>query len=268
MVSFGHLLPAESIESCQHGILNVHGSLLPRWRGASPIHHAIKAGDEVTGVTIMKIKPDKFDVGEIVATRELRITETSTTRQLYKQLAEMGADLLMETLSNLEERLRAATPQPRVGVTLAPKPKKCDGFVSWTTMSATEVDRRSRAFDGLIDLFTYWIDGTELRLYQSVPPRIVADFRIDQLVAPLNPVPGFVFYHKKRRLLCVKCGDLKYAAFESVALKNHKRMTALEFYNGFLNKVLIANRNEPVILQSLPDVRHCTSRREIKSQRD
>jgi methionyl-tRNA formyltransferase len=101
VVSFGHLLPRKLIESFGLGMLNIHASLLPNLRGASPIIHAIKHGHKETGVSLMKIKADKFDIGEILAQRSVEIGERVRMPELHDQLAEIGASLLVDCLYDL-----------------------------------------------------------------------------------------------------------------------------------------------------------------------
>ncbi|KAI1280605.1 Methionyl-tRNA formyltransferase, mitochondrial [Halotydeus destructor] len=248
VVSFGHLIPSEHIKSCRLGILNIHGSLLPRWRGASPIHHAILAGDKETGVTIMKIKANKFDVGEVLCHQSVELTEDSTTAEVYKELAWLGSSLMMEVLRDLTKKLSNAVPQSNENATAAPKPKAGDGLIVFATMAANEVDRRCRALSSLVNLFTYWVDGTELKLHNYVKLSEVQAFNLDSLVTEDKLVPGHVFYHKKRKVLCFRCADGNWVAFRRLALKGKKQMTALEFYNGYVNQLQTKN-SEPIVLK-------------------
>lgn len=241
VVSFGHLIPKESIEACKYGIINVHGSLLPRWRGPSPIHHAILSGDEVTGVTIMKIVANKFDVGSILAKKEYHIPSRGTTSSVYTELSRIGAELLFDTLAHLEERLKSGEPQPNEGVTKAPKAKKIHGLLNFTKMSSVEVDRRVRAFTGLIDVYANWPlkSSSHVYLYEMIDPLDMdvakLDFYFDsrlEIGRKLNA--GSIFYHKRRKILCFKCSDGKWVGFASVKMVGKRRMSSAEFYNGFI----------------------------------
>ena len=243
VVSFGHLIPLEIINRCRYGVLNVHGSLLPRWRGASTIHHAILNGDHVTGITIMRIQPHKFDVGDIVMQAEYKVPRRGTTPEVYKDLAVLGADVLVETLQNLESSLDKCTPQPKQGITRAPKPTKEDGFICFERMSATEVDRRVRAMESLVTVYTEWINNSKLKLFDQTDPEIVDNLNLDTCTD--DPCePGSVLYHRKCRILCFKCSDDKWVAFGSVSPHGRKRMSALAFFNGFMNP-LIKNNCHP-----------------------
>ena len=100
--SFGHMIPSEIIESFPLGVFNVHGSILPKYRGAAPIIHSLLNGDDKTGVTIMEVKPNKFDVGDILASREIDICPEDDRPKLTKRVGEIGAELLIEVLNNLD----------------------------------------------------------------------------------------------------------------------------------------------------------------------
>lgn len=250
--SFGRLIPKAAIEACRYGILNIHGSLLPRWRGASPIQHAILAGDSVTGLTIMRIKPKKFDIGEIVAQRPIDILHRVTAADLKRMMAPLGAQLLWECLENLEQALAGATEQPSEGVTMAPKLTEADGELLWATMNAAEVDRRVRAFTGVSGFsgcYTHWIDGTPLKLSEVVDPDLVARLELSQLAAVGegddhldHHIPGLLLYHRRRHLLAIASADRTWSAFRSFTLKGRKRMSALGFYNTFIRPLAKAYR--------------------------
>lgn len=99
------------------GMLNVHASLLPRWRGAAPIIYALANGDTETGVTVMQIKPKKFDIGEILMQRKVSISDNMTMPELHNTLGQLGAKCLVETIKNLEDYLLNCKPQSSKGVT-------------------------------------------------------------------------------------------------------------------------------------------------------
>lgn len=235
--SFGRLIPKKSIESCSYGMLNVHGSLLPRWRGASPIQHAILYGDKVTGVTIMTVKPNRFDIGQIVRQRSIELLHRITAQQLRQLMAPVGAKLLWECIEQLDYSIETARDQPEEGVTLAPKLKESDGEIDWNRMDSWEIDRRYRAFVGSIGIYSQWIDGTQLRLFDVVDPDLVTRLQINNLSVRTGitwPMPGLIFYHSKRHLLCVQSANGTWSAFRTLMLKNRKRMSALGFYNTFI----------------------------------
>ena len=144
VAAYGQILPTALIDPPPHGGVNVHASLLPRWRGASPIAHAILAGDAETGVSIMRMEAG-LDTGPVYAMARTPIDAGTTTPTLTAVLAELGASELAAVLATLERGAAIATPQPESGVTYAPRLGREDGRVDWASKSAVEVDRMVRA---------------------------------------------------------------------------------------------------------------------------
>ena len=140
VVAYGLLLPQAILDAPKFGCLNIHASLLPRWRGAAPIHRAILSGDTETGVCIMQMEAG-LDTGPVLARDVTQIDATDTTGSLHDRLSTMGATLILSTLDNLTE-LRA-TPQPSEGVTYAAKIDKAEARIDWTA-PAEQVDRQIR----------------------------------------------------------------------------------------------------------------------------
>ena len=141
VVAYGQIIPRAILEIPPRGVVNVHASLLPRWRGAAPVAHAILAGDSVTGVTIMRMD-EQLDHGPILAAREEKIGPADDAPHLTERLAEVGAALLVETLEHLDTITPRA--QDETAVTLAPRLKKEDGELDWS-LGPHEIDRRVRA---------------------------------------------------------------------------------------------------------------------------
>ena len=249
VVSFGHLLPIEAIEQCTYGIINIHASLLPRWRGASPIHHAILAGDEITGVTVMKINPHKFDTGDIISYHEYKMPYRAEFPTVFNDLAQLGSQALVDTLSNLKNALANAKPQGKTGITKAPKPNSSDGFIDFTKLTSIEVDRRVRALSGLVICYTHWIDGTKLRLYKVNDPSITENAQIDNILKPEFGMPevGSIYYHPIRREVFFKCADLNWISFSSLGPTGKSMMSAIDFFNGFISKLKHANNRNNLV---------------------
>lgn len=172
VVAYGKILPQRLLDLPRLGAVNVHGSVLPRWRGASPVQAAILAGDTVTGVTIMKMEAG-MDTGPVFATSETGIGEKDTAETLGARLSEMGAELLVETLGRSEfsvevgrarPEARSSSPSRRFFLpplpqddsraTYCPKIAREDGLVDWTR-PAVELVRRDRAFTPWPGLFTF-----------------------------------------------------------------------------------------------------------------
>jgi methionyl-tRNA formyltransferase len=144
VAAYGQILPVALIDAPAHGAVNVHASLLPRWRGASPIAHAILAGDADTGVSIMRMEAG-LDTGPIYATARVPIDADATTPTLTATLAELGAAKLVAVLRALQAGTARATPQPEEGVTYAPRLGRADGRVEWAAQRGVDVDRMVRA---------------------------------------------------------------------------------------------------------------------------
>ena len=145
VAAYGFLLPAPILAIPRLGCINVHASVLPRWRGAAPVHHAILAGDRHTGVSIMQMETG-LDTGPILATRTCKIAPEDTTGLLTNRLAELGAATLIDTLRAHETGAVKARPQDESCVTIAPKISKSQAAIDWAR-PATEIERMIRAFD-------------------------------------------------------------------------------------------------------------------------
>ena len=144
VAAYGQILPSALLDAPAHGGINVHASLLPRWRGASPVAAAIRAGDDVTGVSIMRMEAG-LDTGPVFATRSTPITPDDTTPVLAERLARSGAELLVEVLAAIEAGT-APPPQPQDdgAATLAPRLTRADGELDWET-DPLVIDRTLRA---------------------------------------------------------------------------------------------------------------------------
>lgn len=140
VVAYGLLLPQPVLDAPKFGCLNIHASLLPRWRGAAPIHRAIMSGDQKTGICIMQMEAG-LDTGPVLLTAEMDIHPTDTTAILHDRLSEQGAGLIVEALDTLPNL--HAVPQPSEGVTYAHKIDKSEARIDWS-QSAIEVDRQIR----------------------------------------------------------------------------------------------------------------------------
>lgn len=141
VVAYGQIIPKSLLEIPKHGAINVHASLLPRWRGAAPIAHAILSGDTETGVTIMRMD-EQLDHGPVLTAVPVAIGESEDAAELTQRLAQLGAEVLVRTI----EKLEAITPseQDHARATFASRLKREDGELDWD-MGAQEIDRRVRA---------------------------------------------------------------------------------------------------------------------------
>ena len=144
VVSYGHILPKSFLDAPVLGCINIHGSLLPRWRGAAPIHRAILAGDAETGVTIMRMD-EGLDTGPMLLAESTPISAADTAESVHDRLAALGASLIVSTLDGLLRKNIDAVAQPEEGVTYAHKLGKEEGVLDWRRPAA-EIERKVRAF--------------------------------------------------------------------------------------------------------------------------
>ncbi|QLY26488.1 methionyl-tRNA formyltransferase [Bdellovibrio sp. KM01] len=166
VVAFGQILTQDFMDSFRFGCVNVHGSILPRWRGAAPIQRAIEAGDEESGVALQKMVK-KLDAGDIIGIRRVKITPEMHALQLHDVLADLGADLLRVELMDYVRGNLAPVPQDESLVTIAPKIDKAESLVDWSK-SAKSIDGKVRGFVYGPGTYTL-LDGKKLKLHVVRP---------------------------------------------------------------------------------------------------
>ncbi len=181
VAAFGQILPPAVLEIPRFGTLNIHASLLPRWRGAAPIQAAVLAGDAVTGITIMQLD-EGLDTGPILAQREIPIGPTETAGELEERLAHLGAALLVEILPDYLSGQVLPCPQPEEGVTVAPRLAKGVEILQWER-PAEELARQVRAFASKPGAYTMW-EGQRVKILQA---------KALPHVSPPDARPGTVF---------------------------------------------------------------------------
>jgi methionyl-tRNA formyltransferase len=159
VAAYGLILPPAALEAPRLGCINVHASLLPRWRGAAPVHRAILAGDEVTGVTIMRMD-EGLDTGPMLLKRETGV-ERKTSGELTDELARLGAEALVEWLA----MPASAVPQPDEGLTYADKIAKAEARIDWNS-SAEEIERQVRAFAPAPGAW-FEADGERIKVFRA-----------------------------------------------------------------------------------------------------
>lgn len=146
VAAYGLIIPTATLSASRYGCYNIHASLLPRWRGAAPIHRALLAGDAKTGVTIMEVVP-ALDAGAMVSQSVVPITEVDTTQSLHDALSAMGAELMVAAMTTLEKTgLLVATPQNEALVTYAHKLEKSEAAINWQK-TAVDISRQVRGFN-------------------------------------------------------------------------------------------------------------------------
>jgi methionyl-tRNA formyltransferase len=166
VVAYGQILPRAALEAPRLGCLNLHASLLPRWRGAAPIQRAIMAGDPETGVAVMQMEAG-LDTGPVLAEARTPIGPEDTAGSLHDRLAAMGAALMVETLAALAEGRARPRPQPARGATYAAKVEKSEARIDWTR-SAAELDRHVRGLSPVPGAWTE-IAGERVRVLMCRP---------------------------------------------------------------------------------------------------
>lgn len=165
VAAFGQILKKDVLELPRYGCINVHASLLPRWRGAAPINAAILHGDDKTGVTIMQMDVG-LDTGPMLSQRSIPLTREDTAGSVFDRLSTLGADLLLETLPDYLSGKLTPIPQPEEGVTYAPMLKKEEGQLDFTH-DVHELERRVRAFNPWPGAFMDF-KGTPLKVHRAL----------------------------------------------------------------------------------------------------
>jgi methionyl-tRNA formyltransferase len=207
VAAYGQILSREILELPPLGALNVHASLLPRWRGAAPVNRAILAGDAITGVTIMRMD-EEIDHGPILVARELAITAEDDAQSLTEKLAELGAELLLEVIGDVERYPPSKQDHDRA--TFAPRLRKEEGHLDWT-LSASEIDRRVRALRPWPGT-SIELNGRSVKLLRGRPLEGAA-------VAAPGTILGF-----ERGAVVVATGDGRYLV-EEVQLPGRRPMS-------------------------------------------
>ena len=217
VAAYGLILPRSTldIKPC----LNIHGSLLPRWRGAAPIHRAIEAGDTDTGITIMQMEAG-LDTGPMLAIEQVAIGAHQTTGQLHDVLAALGARMIVATLQAMAQGPLPATPQPEVGVTYAAKIGKEEARLDFA-LTAVELDRKIRAFNPF--------PGAQA----SVDDIIVKLWEAEVVESTKAAAPGQVLHASAADGIIVACGTgaLKLRTLQK---PGGKRLPSAEFLKGFI----------------------------------
>jgi len=216
VVAYGRILPDEYLKAPRRGCINVHFSLLPRYRGAAPANWAIVKGDIETGVTTMFMEPT-LDTGPILLQQATAIRKTETAPELMQRLADVGAELLSETLARLDE----LTPQPQdhTQATFAPLIKKEDGLIDWSK-PALVIERAIRGFQPWPTAYTSF-NSRRLTIWEAEPLICLAP----------EVAPGEVTAAHGGELV-VQCGARSALRLLEVQPEARKRLTARDFING------------------------------------
>lgn len=216
VVAFGQIIPRSIIDLPKHRSLNVHFSLLPKYRGASPVQRALFNGETATGITIFVLN-EKMDEGDILTQEIVNIFPEENALDLEKRLAEMGAGMLVKTIQNIEKIIPRK--QDHKLATYAPRLKKEDGLILWKS-SALQIERQVRAFHPWPSSYTFF-KGKRIKIIKG---------KIEDLKAPLSK-PGEILAVRKEGL-CLACGGGSVYIIQILQPENKKVMEAYAFSQG------------------------------------
>lgn len=219
VIAFGQILPKEVLDFPTHGCVNIHASLLPRWRGAAPIQRAIQSGDPETGICLMKMD-EGLDTGAVYAEHRISIEPTDTGATLHDKLAMLGASSLVETLSRIVAGDVKAVPQPQDGITYASKITTEECRIDWSR-SAREIALAVRAFSPWPGCFTMWREKRLKILFASESRRSYST----------QTTPGTIVYAQGDRLE-IACSSGSALCVTDIQLEGKKRMSVEEFLRG------------------------------------
>lgn len=217
VVAYGRILPQTFLEAFPNGAINVHFSLLPKYRGAAPVNWAIVNGEKITGVTTMQMDAG-LDTGDILLQTETEIGADENSIELMQRLSFVGADLLSETLKNLDKLARI--PQNHREATLAPIMKKEDGAIDWS-LPAEEISNRVRGFQPFPTSFTKYLDK-KLTIWKAVELES-SDYKFQNV--------GEILEAKGDKLFAA-CGNQTILRIEELQIEGKRRMMTRDFLNG------------------------------------
>ena len=217
VAAFGQILPREMLTQPQYGCINIHPSLLPRYRGAAPIQWSLIRGEKVTGVTIMRLD-EGVDSGDILLQEEVAITPEETFASLHDRLAEIGARMLYQTIGMLIDQSIHPMPQDHTKATLAPRLKKEDALINWH-MNVQEILALIRGLSPDPGAYTY-IDGKKLKIFAA-----------SGVISPPADPPGTILIPRKNELT-ITAGDGAISLLD-VQGENKNRMSIQNFLQGY-----------------------------------
>jgi methionyl-tRNA formyltransferase len=218
VVAYGHIIPPWMIELPRLGCVNLHASLLPKYRGAAPIQWSLIHGEQTTGVTTMLIDPG-MDTGDILLQRQVEVQGDDTTETLSERLSALGADLMVETLRGLEREEITPRPQDHSQATLAPMLKKDHGRIDWS-LAAREISwcvRGLRPWPGAYTTFR----GRMIHIWAASPA---------SNAPPPAAEPGALVAESRK--LFVACGERTLLEARELQLEGRRRISARDFLNG------------------------------------
>jgi len=219
VIAFGQILPQAVLDIPTHGSINIHGSLLPRWRGAAPMQRAIMAGDKVTGVALMKMEAG-LDTGPVFCEERIEIGPEDNLEKLHDRMAEVGAQLLVRKLSDICAGIIKPVAQPTEGVIYAHKIENSECQIDWT-QDASDINNKIRGLNPVPGAFTM-AAGKRLKIFEA---KVVSPMRTGSYSA------GEIIVVDPTRLE-IKCGK-DALSLHTLQLEGKKKMPVAEFLKGF-----------------------------------
>jgi len=219
IIAYGQKVPQTLLVIPRLGWINLHGSLLPKYRGAAPINWAIVNGETRTGITTMKVDAG-MDTGPILLQQEMEIGADETAAELGRRMAEAGSDLVVDSLLKLERGQIVPRPQDKSLASSAPLLKKEHGRLDWT-LDAQNIYNRIRGFDPWPGAYTF-LRGNHCRIWGRASK--------SKIPSGGNALPGSIILHQDE--ICVACGVNTFLKLEAVQMEGRNRVTARDFLNG------------------------------------
>ncbi len=233
VVAYGKILPKELLEIPKMGCINVHGSLLPQYRGAAPIQWAVLNGDKKTGITTMYMN-EGMDTGDMILKEEVQIGEDETTGELWERLSKIGAKLLVETVEKIEDGTAPREKQPE-DFTMAPMLHKEMANIDWDKKDATQIKNLVRGLNPIMGAYTY-LNGKKIKFWK------VEKLTTEELAQKYNEMneymdyikkvqPGTVLFSNAKQGLYIKCNNDIISVIE-IQGENSRKMNILDFLRG------------------------------------
>ncbi|NYT51996.1 MAG: methionyl-tRNA formyltransferase [Candidatus Vesicomyosocius endoextente] len=220
VASYGQIIPERILNMLKYGCLNIHTSLLPRWRGAAPIQRAILAGDKTTGISIIQMNKN-LDTGDILLKKICLITLNDTAQSLHNKLVKLGSNAIIEVLDNLDNL--SPTKQSKNNITYAKKLKKNEAWIDWTK-SAVQINQKIRAFN------PYPITQTHASSNRFTT-KILRIFSASIVVTNDNYSPGSIIKHNKE--ICIVATGDGALSLETLQLSGKKALNIKDFSNAY-----------------------------------
>lgn len=240
VVAYGKILPKEILDIPKYGCINVHGSLLPKYRGAAPIQWAVLNGDKITGITTMYMN-EGMDAGDIILKQEVKIGDNETTGELWEKMSKVGANLLVETLEKVEKGI---APREKQGdnFTVAPMLNKDMSKIDWENKNAVEIKNLVRGLNPIMGAYSF-LEGKKIKfwkvevvtneeLFKEFPDLLEYEDRF------YNLAPGTILFADDKKGLYIKTVDANIKVLE-IQGENAKKMCISDFLRG--NKLFAAS---------------------------